>query len=183
MRPFRTLRFFNDSSSFLFFDPDKLTISLTISDLWDWQSDIDWLKNKVGPLQGSKQSLKISFANFTIPQELWRSCGTVYTGGFCDPWTAAVPLDIEVQGFVPQSDNGDDYSLDLLHYDEQVVSSMRPAYCVIPAGKLPSLDTLENWAMETSRCHRRAFMGGFRGSFLSFATRYADSPKDLPMVG
>jgi hypothetical protein len=48
---------------------------------------------------------------------------------------------------------------------------------------LPSLDTLVNWVLDTTRYHRRACFGsGFHGGFLSLALRYYECERDLPLV-
>jgi hypothetical protein len=143
------------------------------------------LKNEVTPLFGPKAILRIAAYNLCdVSQFISGYADLIWAGGDVEHWKVAAPLELEVQAFMPRPNR------EFQHIDEDIgpsevaVSSAEKElqYYAIPEASLPSLELLENWALETTRYNKRALVGGFKGNFLSLARRYCESSKELPLV-
>jgi len=108
----------------------------------------------------------------------------MWAGGDIEHWKVAAPLELEVQAFKPRPNR------EFQHVDMDVGPSdvavstggMDLQYYAIPEASLPSLELLENWALDTTRHNKGALVGEFNGNFLSLARRYCECPKVLPLV-
>jgi hypothetical protein len=95
--------------------------------------------------------------------------------------TEPANLDIQVQEFEPLPGKEHKHILDIWCAEDLVF--VNPGFYAIPVDCLPSLDTLVNWVLDTTRCDGRACFGsGFHGGFLSLALRYYQCERDLPLV-
>ncbi len=149
-------------------------------------ADIEWLKSEVTALQGPKSILSISLAphcdasSFLFNNDLdsvrWAA------GGHEGPWAVAKPLDVKVQEFTPIPGAEDKHIFDLDTSEDGFPVQVTPQCYAIPRDCLPTLQALEDWALDTARNHPRAFVGGIRGSFLSLARRYCECKRILPLV-
>jgi hypothetical protein len=105
-------------------------------------------------------------------------------GGYDEPLIEPPSLDIQIQEFEPLQDKEHKHILDIRcaeSADEPIF--VNPGFYAIPVDCLPSLDTLINWVLDTTRCDGRACFGsGFHGGFLSLALRYYQCERDLPLV-
>lgn len=92
----------------------------------------------------------------------------------------AAPLEIQVQSFTPLSGRENHHQL---HFRglRQIIPG--DEFYAIPEKSLPSLEDIEEWALETMVSYpRHAFLGWLRSTFVHFARSYYESDKDLPLV-
>jgi hypothetical protein len=102
-------------------------------------------------------------------------------GGYDGPLIEPASLDIQVQEFEPLPGKEHKHILDIWCADESIL--VNPGFYAIPVDSLPSLDTLVDWILGTTRNSRRACFGsGFHGAFLSLALNYYECKRDLPLV-
>ncbi|KAE9377782.1 hypothetical protein N431DRAFT_478944 [Stipitochalara longipes BDJ] len=155
------------------------------ADLWDIQEEVLWLKEEVPALFGPRKRLNISLTTFCdanslvfntdAGSQIWAS------GGHDGPWSVAKPLEIVVQDFIPTAGKEHRHIFERSPYAGSGGTTTAPQCYAIPDDSLPNLETLEAWALETSRHHPRAFVRRFRAPFLSLARRYCECKKPLPL--
>lgn len=104
------------------------------------------------------------------------------TGGHDGPWKVANPLEIVIQDFTPRPGMEHRHIFNGKSPQDIGERATAPQFYAIPENSLPTLETLEAWALETTRNHSRAFIGAFHGSFLSLGRRYCECKKPLPLV-
>lgn len=105
----------------------------------------------------------------------------IWDAGYDGPLIEPASLDIQVQEFEPLPGNEHKHILDIWRVDKPI--SVNPGFFAIPVDCLPSLDTLVNWVLDTTRYSGRACFGsGFHGTFLSLALRYYECQRELPLV-
>jgi hypothetical protein len=161
-----------------------------------------WIKNEIPSLHGPKEIIRISaynlcYANDVAPATwddvdwiLADDWDWVLSEGLDESWKATkvvAPLELEVQSFHPSPGKESRHILSTRVTYSVVDSSSTTSpsgsqYYAIPESSLPSLKVLEDWALATTKYHRKAFVGGFLGSFLSLARRYCECRKALPLV-
>lgn len=137
-------------------------------------------------LHGPKRSVFISPINLcdVTALQLLDPASKIYAGGHDGLFSVAAPLIVEVQDFVPRENHEDKYILAIRyqHTLPRRTRSIKPEFFAIPEESLPSLETIQNWVLDATRRYRRAFVGGFYGSFLSLARRYCECERELPLV-
>ncbi|KAF4630237.1 hypothetical protein G7Y89_g7900 [Cudoniella acicularis] len=163
--------------------------------LWGQDQDTEWLKSHVTSLYEPKELLRISSISFCDqpgednPYYLAKQKWDYNRAGGEDPkirWEAPNPLELEVQAFKPKPNGeyqhfpGRDTSNSTFAIPS-VAASTDLYFYVIAENSLPSLDSLEAWALHTTKLHKCALVGGFQGDFLSLARRYCECKKELPM--
>ncbi|KAH8685530.1 hypothetical protein BGZ60DRAFT_395392 [Tricladium varicosporioides] len=155
------------------------------ADILGQDRDVSWLKTEITTLYGPKKVLRISPVSFCDQPasdnpryKANRQWHYTRAGGEDKPWRVAAPLELEIQAFQPRSNLDNDLTGSAI---PSLTISDDPELYAIPEKSLPSLETLEVWALNTTRQHRRALVGGFQGAFLSLARRYCECERDLPM--
>ncbi len=90
-------------------------------------------------------------------------------------------FDIQVQEFEPLPGKAHKHILDIWCAETPIF--VNPGFYVIPVDCLPSLDTLVNWILDTTRYDGRACFGsGFHGGFVSLAFGHYECERDLPLL-
>jgi hypothetical protein len=99
------------------------------------------------------------------------------------PWKKTIGLELKVRRFSPR-DGAEELHCLPIHDRDTFRSRLIPGeFYAIPADSLPTLEELEDWALDTVITnHAVGFLGGLRASFLTFARRYIECPSDLPLV-
>lgn len=139
-------------------------------DLWHRKSDLDYLRKEVTPLEGPTQTLTLFLYNYHLD-----------TAGFADdftykrnpaekyagiplPWKKTVGLQLQVRKFSPRDGAEDIHSLALHDTDSFQTRYIPGEFYAIPAKLLPTLQELEDWAMDTVMTyHAVGFLGGLWG--------------------
>lgn len=154
-----------------------------LADLWERQRDLSCIKDEVPlVLTNPKRIVQLSF---------WDNCDTniflehsddVWNGGHDGPYILPALFEIEVQDFVPLPGTQDRHNLHVLE-DNGFTLPAETFYYAIPEESLPTLGSLETWALELTRFKRRAIFGdSLQGSFMSLARRYYECEEALPLV-
>lgn len=160
---------------------------MLIVDLWDRGHDEKWLKNHVTPLHGSRRNMKICLYNDCdlsqfSPTDMWIQASWIWYGGYDGPRIKSACLELEVQDFEPLRGKEHEHCLEVNRFGARTFS-INPRFYGIPTDSLPTLETLENWVLDTTRHSRRSFFGSsFHGTFLSLALRYCECERELPLV-
>jgi len=161
---------------------------LTYLDLWEHQEDLSWIKDEIHlPLIGSTRTIQLSFwdkcdTNIFLERSGAVAHGALWNGGHDGPYSLPAVLDIKIKEFVPQPGREHRHNLRVL-VNGTTPELAQNSYYAIPSDSLPTLESLETWALELTRFRRRAIFGdNLQGSFMSLARKYAECEKLLPLV-
>ena len=147
---------------------------------------MEWLHDEVTPLTGPIQTLSLFLYN-----HYHNSASTGVTPGIDlgpatdqkSKWSSAFALDIHVQTFCPKDDTEANHILTVHETWSNKFHRIPGQFYAIPEEKLPKIQNLEDWALDTLLSHHSvAFVGGLRAALLTLARRYHESRKDLPLV-
>jgi hypothetical protein len=159
------------------------------TDLWHRNSDLDWLGKEVTQLSGIPQTITV----FLSPCYSFKTSKDIEFSKYMEArpkynytipsFKRAVPLEITVRQFTPLQ--GSEARHIMYVYDSDTPESTpAPMACyAIPPEFLPSLESIETWALDTMTSYpMHASLGWLRSSFFNFAYTYCESPKDIPLV-
>jgi hypothetical protein len=144
---------------------------------------MEWIRNEITlPLQGPKKTFQLSLVNACDISPNFDEPGRIWDGGHDGPYLPTAPLKIEVQEFYPSPGREYLHTLIILEDSASPVTIENSYYAITPES-LPTLDTLETWALDSTRFRRRVIFGDkLQGSFMSLARRYAECAIELPLV-
>ena len=143
----------------------------------------------MAPLEGSTQTLTLFLYNCHLDRtgaaddfKNDQSPGLEFIEKLL-PWKETVGLQVQVQRFIPREGREGEHSLALHDSDSFQIRTIPAEFHAIPEELLPTVQELEDWAMNTViTYHTEGFLGGLRGSFFSFAHRHSQSTAEIPLV-